>query len=66
MDAKQALQILLDSVIAANRRGAFELAESKVIAEAVEVFTKKPEGVKKEEENGTDSGTEADKSEAQG
>ena len=54
MDSKKALEILVQSVTIANKRGAFELAESKIIAEAVEVFMKKEDGgtdTTKEEEN---------------
>jgi hypothetical protein len=40
MDTKKALETIVQGVMIANKRGAFELAESKVIAEAVEVFTK--------------------------
>lgn len=56
MDTKQALEILVQSVALANKRGAFELGESKIIAEAVEVFTKKP--------NGTNTDTAGDTSTA--
>jgi hypothetical protein len=35
----QALQVLVNAVQVANKRGAYELQESKAIAEAVEVFT---------------------------
>lgn len=51
MDTKQALEILIQAVHKANKLGAFELAESKVVAEAVEVFVKKPET------NGTNTDT---------
>lgn len=37
---EQALQILINAVQLANTKGAFQLAESKTIAEAVEMFTK--------------------------
>ena len=40
MNQQQAIQILINSVQLANTKGAFQLAESKVIAEAVELFTK--------------------------
>lgn len=55
MDAKQAIEILVKAVMNANRRGAFDLAESAVINDAVNVFVKKPEsdGAKSD---GTDSG----------
>jgi hypothetical protein len=43
METKKALEILIQSVTIANKRGAFELAESKIIADAVEVFIKKDE-----------------------
>lgn len=54
MDTKKALEILVQSVTIANKRGAFELPESKIIAEAVEVFTKKPDGTNTN--TGTDTG----------
>ena len=38
-----ALNTLISAVQVANTKGAYTLAESKVIAEAVEVFTKKEE-----------------------
>jgi len=41
----QALQILVDTAEQAVQRGGFKLAEAKIIAEAVEVVTKKPEPV---------------------
>lgn len=43
MKQDQALQILINAVSQANLKGAYTLADSKVIAEAVEVFTKQPE-----------------------
>jgi len=45
MDKSQALQILVQTAQISVKRGGFELAEAKVIAEAVEVFTNKDEPV---------------------
>jgi len=41
----QALQILVDTAEHAVQRGGFKLSEARIIAEAVEAFTKKPEPV---------------------
>lgn len=38
---KNALKILINGVNIAAKRGAFSLAEAKIIAEAVDVFVKK-------------------------
>lgn len=46
MDKQQALKVLISAAQTATKRWAFELAEAKVIAEAVEVFVEQP----KEEE----------------
>lgn len=43
MNTQQAIQILINGVEIANQKGAFSLKDSKIIAEAVEIFTKKPE-----------------------
>ena len=43
MTQDQALQILVQTAELAVQKGGFKLAEAKVIAEAVEVFTKKEE-----------------------
>ena len=48
MDKSQALQILVQAAQISVKRGAFELAETPVIAEAVAVFTKKEEEPVKE------------------
>lgn len=40
MNNQQALQILINAVQAANLKGAFSLQDSKMVAEAVEVFVK--------------------------
>lgn len=40
MDTQKALNILINAVQVANTKGAFTLQDSKVIAEAVEIFTK--------------------------
>jgi len=39
MDNQKALSILIQAVQLANKAGAFELKDAKVIAEAVEFFT---------------------------
>jgi hypothetical protein len=43
MTQEQALGIIIQAVNVAQQKGAFNLAEAKIIAEAVEVFTKKKE-----------------------
>ena len=43
MDKSQALQILVQTAQISVKRGGFELKDAKVIAEAVEVFTKEEE-----------------------
>jgi len=48
MEQNTALQTLVQAVQVATKRGAFELAETPVIAEAVAVFTKKEEEPVKE------------------
>ena len=48
MEQQKALQILLNAVQIAQNKGAFNLQEAKLIAEAVEVFIKKPETPKVE------------------
>lgn len=48
MDTNKALQTLISAVSLATSKGAFNLQEAKVIAEAVEVFTKQPEEPKEE------------------
>lgn len=53
MKQEQALQILINAAIVAQRKGAFELQEAKLVAEAVEVFTKKPEPENKKVEEET-------------
>jgi hypothetical protein len=45
MEQNKALEILVNAVQVAQKRGAFELAEAKLVAEAVEVFVKKPEAL---------------------
>lgn len=40
MNTQNALQILINAVQQANQKGAFTLQDSKIIAEAVEVFVK--------------------------
>lgn len=40
---QKALNTLISAVQVATKRGAFELSETKLIAEAVDVFTKQPE-----------------------
>jgi len=49
MTQDQALQILVQTAERAVQRGGFKLAEAKVIAEAVEVFTAKKEEAPAEE-----------------
>ncbi len=49
MNQQQAIQILINAAQVANQKGAFQLAESKVIAEAVEMFTVKPAEAQVEE-----------------
>jgi len=39
MDNQKALSILIQAVQLANKAGAFELKDAKIIAEAVEFFT---------------------------
>ncbi len=39
MDKNKALAVLVEAVMIAQKRGAFELKEAKILAEAVEVFT---------------------------
>lgn len=51
MDPKKALEILIQGVKIANKRGAFEIEESKLIAEAIEAFTVK------QDEKGTNTQT---------
>ena len=41
MKQQQALEVLINAVKVAQRRGAFELEETPIIAEAVMVFTPK-------------------------
>lgn len=41
MNTQQAVQTLVNAVQLANKRGAFDLAESKILAEAVEALTVK-------------------------
>lgn len=52
MDSKKALEILIQSAQIAVKRGAFELGETRIIADAVDVFTKpqepKEKGVKED------------------
>jgi len=43
MNTEKALSILIQAVQIATKRGAFELAETKIIAESVEMFTKQTE-----------------------
>lgn len=43
MDNQKALEVLVQAVQIAQQKGAFNLQEAKIIAEAVEVFIKKPE-----------------------
>jgi len=42
MNNEKAIGILIGAVQIANKRGAYELAESKIISEAVEFFGVKP------------------------
>jgi hypothetical protein len=39
MTQQEALDVLVQSVRVANKRGAYELEESTIIAEAIKVFT---------------------------
>jgi hypothetical protein len=41
MNQQQALEVLVNAVKVAQRRGAFELEETPIIAEAVKVFSPK-------------------------
>ncbi len=41
MKPNEALEILVKAVILAQSKGAYALAEAKIVAEAVEVFSKK-------------------------
>ncbi len=43
MEQSKAIEILVQAVLLAQKRGAFELAEAKIVADAVEAFTKKAE-----------------------
>lgn len=43
MTQEQALGVLIEAVQLAQTKGAFNLQEAKIIAEATELFTKKPE-----------------------
>ena len=43
MNQEKALNILVQAVQVGQAKGAYNLQEAKIIAEAVEVFTKKPE-----------------------
>lgn len=52
INQQQALQILINAIQVATKRGAFELMETKTILEAVETFTKAPT---EEKENTDDS-----------
>lgn len=40
LDSQKSLQVLINAAQIANTKGAFSLQESKLIAEAVEFFTK--------------------------
>jgi len=50
MTHQEALDILVQSVRVANKRGAFELEESSIIAEAIKVFTPQQGDVPQEDE----------------
>lgn len=41
MQQDKALELLVQAVLLAQKRGAFELGEAKILADAVEAFTKK-------------------------
>lgn len=43
MTQEQALGVLIQAVQLAQTKGAFNLQEAKMLAEAVDMFTKKPE-----------------------
>lgn len=65
MEQNQALQVLISAVNIAQSKGAFTLQEAKVISDAIEVFTKKPEPKVEEppKGNGEPEEKELDKSE---
>tara|TARA_R100001530_G_scaffold134173_2_gene108546 strand:- start:295 stop:450 length:156 start_codon:yes stop_codon:yes gene_type:complete len=48
MDKQKALELLIQGIHVAQGKGAFNLEESKLLAEAVDVFTEKPKEEKKE------------------
>lgn len=48
MDINKAVTILVQAVELATQKGAYSLKEAKLIAEAVEFVTKKPEEPKEE------------------
>ncbi len=56
MNQQQALEVLINAVRIAQKRGAFELEEAPILAQAVEVFTPKQTETPKE----TDGSTEGD------
>lgn len=43
MTQEQALGLLIQGITVAQAKGAFNLQEAKLLAEAIEIFTKKPE-----------------------
>lgn len=50
LSQQDALNTLISAVQVATKRGAFELAETEVILQAVKVFTKQPEKVEEKVE----------------
>lgn len=45
MNQNQALEVLIKAVAIGQSKGSFTLAEAKIVAEAVEVFSQKPADV---------------------
>lgn len=42
MDKEKAVELLIQAILIAQKRGAFELGEAKIIADAVELLKSKP------------------------
>ena len=48
MDIQKSLQVLIQAAQIGQTKGAYSLTEAKIIAEAIEVFQKKPEAKKED------------------
>lgn len=53
MSSEQALKILVQAAFKANKAGVFELSESGLISQAVDVFTKKQDGTNPDNTSGS-------------